>query len=207
MQTFAIIPAAGRSERMGQPKLLLPWGSSTVIERVLSAWRASRVDHTVMVVHPDDTRLAELAQKCGALVVQPDAPPAEMKESIRLGLAEIAQRFAPAASDAWLLAPADMPTLSHEVIDRLIDAHVGIIALHEETGPVIWAAAADGRRGHPVLFPWPLAAQVGRLAAHEGLNALLARYRVRTIEAEARTVLEDLDTPEDYERLRPADDT
>jgi CTP:molybdopterin cytidylyltransferase MocA len=36
MQTFAIIPAAGRSVRMGQPKLLLPWGQTTLLEHVLA---------------------------------------------------------------------------------------------------------------------------------------------------------------------------
>ncbi|MEX2114373.1 MAG: nucleotidyltransferase family protein [Pirellulales bacterium] len=204
MQTFAVIPAAGRSQRMGQPKLLLPWGTSTVIEQVLAAWRSSQVDHTVMVVHPDDAELAELARACGALVVRADAPPPQMKASIRLGLAEISRRFTPADRDAWLLAPADMPALSSEVIDRLIEAHRALAAdLHER--PTIWAAAAGGRRGHPVLFPWSLAKEVEQLAADEGLNALVARHRVRTIEADASAVLQDLDTPEDYQRLRPAD--
>jgi molybdenum cofactor cytidylyltransferase len=90
------------------------------------------------------------------------------------------------------------------VIDRLIDAHRALIDSNTGAESVIWAPAASGRRGHPVLFPWPLAAELDRLAANEGLNALLARHRVHTVEAEARTVLEDLDTPADYERLRPA---
>ena len=37
MQTFAVIPAAGRSQRMRQPKLLLPWNHGTLIEHVLGA--------------------------------------------------------------------------------------------------------------------------------------------------------------------------
>ena len=60
MRTFAIIPAAGRSQRMGQPKLLLPWRNSTIIEHVLAAWRASQVSHMLMVVHPADRQLAEI---------------------------------------------------------------------------------------------------------------------------------------------------
>ena len=61
--SFAIIPAAGRSQRMGEPKLLLPWGQSTIIEHVLAVWCASRVEAVVMVVHPDDVRPAELGRK------------------------------------------------------------------------------------------------------------------------------------------------
>jgi molybdenum cofactor cytidylyltransferase len=207
MQTFAVIPAAGRSQRMGQPKLLLPWGASTVIEQVLAAWRASAVDHVVMIVHPEDGELAALARKCGAHVVQPAVPPPEMKVSIRAGLEEISRRFQPAADDAWLLAPADMPLLSHDVIVRLIEAHRAQASAHNASEPTIWAAAAGGRRGHPVLFPWSLAREVDDLKEDDGLNVLLARHPVRTVEADAQAVLEDLDTPQDYGRLRPRADS
>jgi molybdenum cofactor cytidylyltransferase len=207
MQTFAVIPAAGRSQRMGQPKLLLPWGASTVIERVLAAWRASSVDHVVMVVHPDDGELAESGRRCGALVVQPEVPPPQMKASIRAGLAEIERRFRPVAGDAWLLAPADMPMLSHRVVDRLIAAHRAYSSTDKGPEPTIWATAAGGRRGHPVLFPWSLAQEVDALGESEGLNVLLARHPVQTIEADAQEVLEDLDTPQDYTRLRPQGDS
>jgi len=202
MRSFAVVPAAGRSQRMGEPKLLLPWRESTIIEHVLAAWRDSRVDAVVMVVHPEDVRLAELGRKSGARVVQPRVPPAEMKVSVALALAHIAQEFRPDSSDAWLLAPADMPTLSAAVIDGLIDAHRTALSSGEAMAPTIWAPAAAGRRGHPVLFPWSLAAEVEWLGADEGINALVARYPVRTIEAEASAILEDLDTPADYQRLR-----
>ncbi len=35
----AIILAAGESKRMGQPKMLLPWGRSTVLQTVLQLFR------------------------------------------------------------------------------------------------------------------------------------------------------------------------
>ena len=56
-RSFAVVPAAGRSERMGAPKLLLPLGDSTVIEHVLAAWTASPVTRTVVVVRADDAEL------------------------------------------------------------------------------------------------------------------------------------------------------
>jgi molybdenum cofactor cytidylyltransferase len=200
MRSFAIIPAAGRSQRMGQPKLLLPWGPSTLIEHVLGAWRASRVAQTVIVVHPDDQSLAELSRHCGALVVQPQAAPSEMKVSVRLGLERIERDFHPHASDAWLLAPADMPGISPLTIDRLIGAYQSGLGRAEPAQ--IWAPRSAGRRGHPVLFPWRLAAEVHRLAADEGINALVARQAIAYLEDADESVIEDLDTPEDYERLR-----
>ena len=74
----------------------------------------------------------------------------------------------------------------------------------------IYTAAIAGRRGHPVLFPWPLAAEVDRLAGNEGLNTIVARHSVIEVEvggaAPGATPFADLDTPEDYQRLRPGGD-
>ena len=36
---FALIPAAGKSTRMGRPKLALPLGEKTVLEHVIAALR------------------------------------------------------------------------------------------------------------------------------------------------------------------------
>ena len=53
-RTFAIVPAAGHSRRMGQAKLLLPWAVGTVIDSVLQAWTTSSVDRTYIVVRAAD---------------------------------------------------------------------------------------------------------------------------------------------------------
>jgi molybdenum cofactor cytidylyltransferase len=199
MQTFAVIPAAGRSRRMGQPKLLLPWGASTVIEHVLAAWSASRVDHVVVVVDPADRELARRCAACGVEVVVPDEAPAEMKDSVMLGL-RWAEHYQPDARDAWLVAPADMPGLKSEIINLLVDAHGAALARGEK--PCIRAARYSGRRGHPVLFPWPLAAEVARLGPDEGLDALVARRGLEHLDVPAGQIPEDFDTPEEYARLR-----
>jgi CTP:molybdopterin cytidylyltransferase MocA len=191
---FAVVPAAGRSQRMGRPKLLLPWGESTLLEHVLSAWSASRVAAVVLVAHRDDDELIERARRTGAQVVVPEVPPPDMKQSVVAGLAWVEEYFQPQASDAWLVAPADFPSLSSEMIDRLL-AH------HDPSRPAILVAAHEARRGHPVLFPWPLAEAVSTLSPGEGLDALLARHEVRLVECGPQAVAGDIDTPDDYRRL------
>jgi CTP:molybdopterin cytidylyltransferase MocA len=109
--------------------------------------------------------------------------------------------FDPSDEDAWLVAPADMPGLSTRVIDRLVDAYAA--GLGTSAGRCIRAPRQGAKSGHPVLFPWSLAAEVGRLGPAEGLNALVARNRVEYIEVDEGDVGgEDFDTPADYERLR-----
>lgn len=196
-RSFAIVPAAGRSVRMGRPKLLLPWGEWTVIEQVLAAWLGSRVTRTLVVVRADDVRLAEVCRNCGAAVVTADPPPPDMKASVRCALEHIAGHWQPAPHDAWLVAPADLPRLATATIDR-------VLAAYDSTQPEIVAPRIAGLRGHPVLFPWSLAAEVARLPSDVGIDELLRRYPVRDVPVDASAdSAADLDTPEDYRRLRP----
>ena len=123
-----------------------------------------------------------------------------MKDSVQYGLRHIEANYAPIAEDAWLLAPADMPNLSPRVINALI-------ALHNPTHPAILVPTLEGKRGHPVLFPWTLAAEVFLLSAAEGLNVLRQRHNSREIpcdsfEPAGTAAFSDVDTPEDYQRVR-----
>lgn len=182
---------------MGRPKLLLSWQTSTIIEHVLSQWVASRVAHIVMVVHPMDELLADVARRAGAQVVVPAVPPRDMKASVGHALAWIANHLRPQTSDAWLLAPADMPLLTAELIDAVIEA--------DETAAErqIVAPVCGGKQGHPVLFPWKLASEVEGLTADQGLNALVERHTVREVPWRDLAAFHDVDTPSDYARLQP----
>ena len=194
-RSFAIVPAAGRSERMGNPKLRLPWGGSTIIETVLVAWRAGGVEQIVVTVHPDDGELAELCRRSGAEVVVPTVPPPDMKASVLAGLQYVTARHAPVAADAWLMAPADLPLLSAEIIAHLLQEHP--FEPNRILVPVL-----GGRRGHPVLFPWAWAERAASLPENVGLNALLRSEDVREVAFASAISDDDVDMPEDYGRLK-----
>jgi molybdenum cofactor cytidylyltransferase len=193
-RSFAIVPAAGNSVRMGRPKLLLPWKDRTVIESLLSAWQTGGVTHTVVVVRPEDDQLANLARRTGADVAVPFAAPPEMKDSVRFGLEFVAERYKPEPRDVWLLAPADMPQLSSAVIQQLLSAH-------DPSDPRILMPVHEGQRGHPVLFPWSMAAETRNLPEDEGINAIHKKHGWTAVAVTEPFIHGDLDTPEDYERL------
>lgn len=193
-RSFAIVPAAGRSERMGVPKLLLPWGDRTVIEAVLAAWTSSRVSRTVVVVRADDATLVERCRRFDVDLVIPPESPRDMKASVQLAVRHLAEHDAPDDADAWLIAPADLPRLSAEVIDQLVNAH-------RPEAPAAIVPTHRGDRGHPTLLPWGLAREVHRLGESEGLNALLERVGICELACDHGEILDDLNVPEDYERL------
>ena len=119
---YAIIPAAGHSRRMGQPKLLLPWDQGTILDCVLQTWLESQVEKVIVVARREDAELLEQLERHPVEIVTPDIAPPDMKQSILHGLEHIEAKYAPDANDAWLFAPADMPTLQRLVIDGLIAA-------------------------------------------------------------------------------------
>lgn len=197
---FAIIPAAGYSTRMGQPKLLMPWGERPLILHTIEAWQRSRVDRVLVVVRPGDEALEKIVRATKVELIVPESPPPDMKASVQAALRQIAASFAPSADDAFLVAPADMPRLSPAVIDRLIDEH------RTSDAPSILVPVASGRRGHPVLFPWTASTEVHRLESEDGLNAIVDRANPRRIPCEDlvtpdESAFADIDTPEDFRRL------
>jgi molybdenum cofactor cytidylyltransferase len=195
VRSFAVIPAAGRSVRMGQHKLLMPWCGATLIEQALKAWCASRVSRVAVVVRPDDAALRDVCLQAGAVVVVPDLPPPEMRASVQCGLQYVQDHWSPDTADVWMLAPADMPHLSARLVNLVLEAH-------DPNVPAILVPGQGARRGHPVLFPWPLAAQVARLEEHQGVNVLLDDNPVRVLAGEDPGFYQDVDTPADVERLR-----
>jgi molybdenum cofactor cytidylyltransferase len=195
---FAVLPAAGKSLRMGRPKLSLPLGERTILEHVLAALHQAGVEHILVVLPPHGGELATVARKAGAYVHLLAEETADMRATVQQGLSWLEQRFPPRSDDAWLLVPADHPTLSSSVVGELDKAHKN----HPECS--IFVPTFDGRRGHPLALTWRHVAGMRAHVAGEGWNSYVRQHAddVREVAVETESVLWDLDTPEDYERLR-----
>jgi molybdenum cofactor cytidylyltransferase len=78
----------------------------------------------------------------------------------------------------------------------------GLIEVARSAGERIVIPTCRGRRGHPMLLPSPLAAEVRTLSAGIGLRELMQRHpeAVLHVPVTSDTVLRDIDTPEDYQR-------
>ena len=198
MRTFAVIPAAGKSTRMGRPKLVLPLGGRTVLECVIAALRAADVEHVVVVVGPHVPELVPLAEAAGAEVLLLSDETPDMRATVTEGIDWLADLYSPEADDTWLLVPADHPTVSADIVRQLLQARAA------SPGHSIIIPTYQGRRGHPTLIDWKHAIGMGPLPPGQGLNTYLRQHSAETLElaVDSPAVLWDLDTPEDYDRLR-----
>ena len=77
----ALVPAAGSSSRMGQPKLLLKFDGMSMIGRLVAALRKGGARRVVVIAPPDDAAegpaVATEARLAGAEVLVPLTRPAE----------------------------------------------------------------------------------------------------------------------------------
>jgi molybdenum cofactor cytidylyltransferase len=195
---FAVLPAAGKSTRMGRPKLALPIGERTILEHVLDALRQAEVEHLLVVVGPHVSELTPLARAAGAHVHQLHEETPDMRATVERGLRWLEDRFSPHDDDGWLLIPPDHPFVLPSVIEELERAR--------RMGPErsIFVPTFQGRRGHPLALTWRHVAGIRRHPSPEGLNTYVRKQaaQVREVLVESESILWDLDTPEDYERLR-----
>ena len=186
----AIIPAAGRSARMGRPKPLMPFGSSTILGCLVGSLRAAEVGRVVVVRSPDSSVLQQwCAGQRIESVVNPE-PERGMLSSIQVGVARIA------GGGPLLVCPADHPAVRPETIRTLLAA----VSDRDSLAVPVF----DGRRGHPLAIGAGLVAAIGELDPAIGLRQLLEQRGefVNEIAVEDEGVILDLDTPEDYERAR-----
>lgn len=193
---FVVIPAAGRSRRMGQPKLLLDLGGHSVLARLLAALNTvEEIEAVCLVARQDDLALVEEAERGGATVLRPEHDPPEMRDSVEFALAEIERRFSPRPDDAWMLIPADHPLIEPGTLRQIVDAWKSSYA-------DVLIPTHQGKGGHPTLFRWSTTARINLIPADQGINQLMedTSLNIERIEFDAPELLIDLDTPEDYER-------
>lgn len=185
----AILLAAGKSRRMGTCKQLLPLGDRTVIVRCLDALAAGGAAEIVVVVSEEGHDVAEAVQAFPARFVINTVVDGDMASSVRAGRDALTT-----AADGVIVFPSDYPLVSAGTIASLIEAHGA------SPGSIV-IPCHDGRRGHPLLFP---RAVLDDLADVSTLRDLVRGNpdRISCVEVTDPGGLHDMDTPEDYQRIR-----
>lgn len=192
-----LIPAAGHSRRMGKPKLSLPVAGRTVLEHVIQALHEVEVNPILVVLGPHVADLSAAAKAAGAAVLLLPWPTPDMRATVERGLGWIEEMMEPADDNGLLLLPGDHPTLEVSVLRALL------AAWKSTPEKSIVVPTWQGCRGHPTLLSWKHVRGIRALPEGEGVNVYLRSQMKETIElpVDSASVVEDLDTPEDYERL------
>jgi len=190
----AIVPAAGRSSRMGKFKPLLPWppGESAycVLESTINSLMQAGIDPIIIVTgHRNEdvsNRLKDWPVQC---IHNPDSQ-APMGSSISLAAKSLKQY---SRDTAILLLPGDHPQVNPETIRMLIQSG-------EKQPEAIHVPVFNGKGGHPALFPSACRAELESPDPDQGLRAIIHgnKYPVIRWDVQDSGVVKNLDHPEDY---------
>jgi molybdenum cofactor cytidylyltransferase len=192
MTISAIVLAAGESRRMGTQKLLLPMAGKPVIVCIVDELSPCGFDSIIIVTRRDDLEITEVLQGRSVTLVKNPNPAGDMLSSIRCGLA-----VASVDCDAVMIFLGDQPNITSSLVKKLTSAF-------DLTAEQIVVPVYDGHRGHPVLIPARLCPELATGTYERGLHSFLEKHKdgispVNVPDAD-RFVLEDMDTPQDYER-------
>lgn len=191
----AVVLAAGRSTRMGRPKMVLPWGNTTVIGNVVRVLHQAEISRITVVTGGARIQVeGALSEFEVQLVFNPSFAREEMLVSLQCGLGVLGEEI-----EAALVVLGDQPQIELEVVQA-------ILGRYRSTRAAFVVPSFRMRRGHPWLVDRQLWRAILELDPNSTLRDLLNMHanQIDYLNVDTPCVLRDLDTPEDYQRERPA---
>ncbi|CAG0934185.1 Nicotine blue oxidoreductase [Thermoflexales bacterium] len=194
--TAGIILAAGAALRMGEAtqKPLLLWRGEPFIRHVARTALGAGLSPVVIVTGAHTLEIRAVVADLPVTVIPNSEWQAGQSTSVRCGLQALPDSI---GSAIFLLA--DQPQIPIELVKALR-------AQHAQTLSPIVAPLIDDRRGNPVLFDRTTFVDLHALTGDVGGRAIFAQYPLTYVPWHDANLLLDVDTPEDYQRLRGLED-
>lgn len=187
-----VILAAGKSSRMGQPKLNLPWKNTTVLGAVVNTLEKGGLNHIFIVINPlrkpEDPGFSRGIEV--TWVENADAETEDMLVSIQTGI-----RALPKEAEFVFICLGDQPTIQASVIAELKRAAI------QQKSTVLFPSFRM-HRGHPWLVGrehWPEILEMDR---GDTIRTFIKRHAedIFYVNFDSDPPA-DMDTPEEYQAL------
>ncbi len=190
----AILLAAGESSRMnGDFKPLMKWGTRSIISQCIDNLKRSRVDEIVVVLGHRQSEVRSRLAGAGVQFAINEDFRRGMISSIQTGLPLISPR-----SDGVMICLVDQPMVGPDVINPLVisfgdyEKKISVPTFH-------------GKHGHPIIVSREYETEIMKLSDDnpDGFKALLNNHRseIQEVSVDSDSILQDIDTFEDYQRL------
>lgn len=189
MKICALILAAGKSERMGQLKPLLPFNKEeNFIQHIISTIRQAGVPNIWVVIGAHAEKIIPVLPQDVNCVVNEEFEQGQLS-SIQKGLSEIMKED----FDGVIITLVDHPLIENETY-RTITQNA------ENLRDTILIACYNGRKGHPVFIPRKYFDEVLRAPLDVGLRHVTNNPKnyVFLIDTKDKGVIIDIDTPDLY---------
>jgi molybdenum cofactor cytidylyltransferase len=190
-----IVLAAGQSSRMGpNNKLLAEFAGKPLVRYVTEViLGAGFKDLTVVIGHQADQVAAALADLPLHLLFNADFA-AGQGHSVAAGI----RALDGAVTDA-LIALGDMPLISPEMVQNLVEAHLAC----DDHPRRITLPSCNGKRGNPVIWGGAFFPELKQLRGDTGGRQVLQDHLAvhNLVEIASSAIFRDIDTPADLQAL------
>ena len=185
-----LIPAAGYSQRMGSPKLLLPFGNHTFCEEIVERYNQAGAEKIVFVINnhlvPECEAIGRKFNNQPTFIVN-DNPSLGRLRSVQIGLSCIPR------SIPCFLQNSDNPFVNH----------IMLLDLLKESKPDNTVIPLFNKQpGHPVLIGENIIKNLMDCSNPAAiLRSELEKYIIKHVETTVPEILLNINTPDDYLRI------
>ena len=185
-----LILAAGKSERMGLPKALLPFHGKTFIESLVERFLEVGVDPLYVVTRREHEAALRKRLPANVRLAFIDRPDAGQLDSVRAGLTAIG-----GIGHGVLMGLVDQPSVEKRTLDK-------VIARWKETRARVVVPRYDGLRGHPMVIGRSAFPHIFRGEPESLREALDVMHDgIESVDVADPWVLLNVNLPDDYRRL------
>jgi molybdenum cofactor cytidylyltransferase len=189
--TAGVILAAGDSTRFGSPKQLLDWKGKPFIRHIAETALHADLQPVLVISGIHHADIESCLRDLPVTVIQNPNYKNGQSESIKLGINNL-----PNTIGANIFLLADQPQIPVEVIRALKERH------SQTLSPIIAPLVLEERRANPVLFDKVAFPDLLQLTGDVGGRAIFDKHKVDYLPWHDDILIFDVDTPEDYERLK-----
>jgi molybdenum cofactor cytidylyltransferase len=186
----SVLLAAGKSERFGSAKILLPLGEKPLLRHIAEIILASEANNLTVVlgevVEEARTALKDLPVQ---FKINEDWSSGQ-STSIKTGL-----RALPGEASAALIFLADQPFISTELINEIIQRY-------KTSDDRVIIPRVGAQRTNPVLIDRSFFPDLEKIEGDTGARALFDRFPISWFDWEDERLLLDIDSPDDYKKIQ-----
>ncbi|MFH6603854.1 NTP transferase domain-containing protein [Maribacter algicola] len=191
-----LILAAGESSRMGSAKQLLPWNNTTLLGHAMETAKKTASKDVFVVLGANSEEIRNTISNADVHILENKNWAKGMGVSVATGIAYILKEHE--SLDGVLIMLCDQPLISSDYLNRLLK-------IFEVGNYGIIATKYGKKNGVPAIFDKKYFSMLSRLNGDTGAKHVLDWYRGDTRVMDPGGKEQDLDTPEDYEKLFQAD--
>jgi len=191
-----VILGAGASSRMGRPKLLLPWGDTSVIGHIIGQWRELGAGQITVVHRPKDALLSAELDRLNFPVLGRIPNPKPERGMFSSVICAATWAGWEKSISIWAIVLGDQPHLQMATLRALLECAA-------QNPHAVCQPKFNGHARHPVLLPRQACAELQRTQA-KTLKSFLQRTSCPSVKCPLTDpgLALDMDTPADYKQAK-----